>query len=129
MGDYGRILKNVALEAGSGIKSGAKSGLNQIKKIPSGVDYLANAASIGVTGAAMTADVLPESMMKAADAARRGVTYGIYGAAGAATVGAAVGMARDDTTVVGGALGGAGLGAIGGAGAGVVAAAIAKSIR
>ena len=42
---------------------------------------------------------------------------------------AAVGMARDDTTVVGGALGGAGLGAIGGAGAGVVAAAIAKSIR
>lgn len=129
MGDYSTILKAVAADAGSAVKAGAKSGYGKIKKIPGKIDDLAGAASISVMGSAMTSSASPEAMVKAAEAARRGVKYGIYGAAGAGTVGAAVGLVNQDTTVAGGALGGAGLGAVGGAGAGAVAAAIAKSIR
>lgn len=111
IGDFGKIIKGTA------------------KSIPGNIEMASAKAGIkaGFTAAAHGAS--ENTVDYLAGAVHKGMKYGIYGAAGAATVGAAVGLVSQDTTVMGGSLNGAGLGAIGGAGAGAVAAAIAKSIR
>ena len=111
MGDFGKIAKGA------------------IKSVPNKIDGVSITAGIKAGLKAEGYGVSKNTAEFLTEASYRGTKYGLYGAAGAATVGAAVGLVSQDTTVMGGALNGAGLGAVGGAGAGAVAAAIARSIR
>lgn len=103
--------------------------LDMVKEIPG---YANKKAFIGGTkvGAFAAKHGASSNMTNyAATATFNGLRYGAIGVAGVGTIGAAIGMVRDDTSVIGGTASGMGLGAIGGAGAGAVAAAIAKSAR
>lgn len=118
MGDFGKIV--------SGIAGDLKGGLGNI---PVKINTKATSAGVKAGALATKYGASEETKDLMSKAIYNGTKFGVYGAAGAGTIGAVVGVARQDTTVGGGAIGGAGLGAIGGAGAGAVAAAIAKSIR
>ena len=124
MGSFGKIIKGAAGDIGS-----------KLKGLPGQIDHqatvvgLAGAKQAGLVGGSNNAKLYTGSMIS------NGIKYGTYGAMGVGTVGAAVGLADREKTMVGGAAGGAlsgaGLGAIAGAGvsAATVAAAIAKSAR
>jgi hypothetical protein len=124
MGDFGKLAKGFWGDLSSGVK-----------KIPGQIDHQASLVGLAGVKQANKVGASTNSGLYVGSMLSKGVKYGTYGAAGAATVGAAVGIVDRDKTMVGsaatGALSGAGLGAVAGAGVGAatVAAAIAKSVR
>jgi hypothetical protein len=111
------------------LKNVGKFTAEMIKEIPGGLDKKAGRAGIKAGIAAKKHGMSSEAVNMVSNGVYKGMKYGAYGAAGVGVVGAAVGVVDDDTSFIGGTLGGVGLGAVGGAGAGAVAAAIAKGVR